>query len=378
MKRDIARMMVYSAIPMVVSLFLSWIIPSWLVPYLWFLSLVAAIGIAVIDWILEYQPRLAWELYNGHALTGWPVEQVRKLSDRQVPRQSVGPAGEISSDWPPELRVRDKRALDLLAARLKQRIFGHDDAIDAMAAELGTIVTRNRPRDNKPWLRFLCVGGEALGKQSLATLLGQGLCPNTFAFRAAITADGLDTGKLLSHVKSKPCSTLIIDGLEKADEETIRSIGEMMDGRPFTDEHGNYVSLRDCQVFLLSHRVVSAKDAELLQGGFTMTIDTIARICGLGNDFVFKTQGQFLFRFPQIPEQLKDLIDIVEAAFKKTARLMDFPIETARIPADVVKNEIDKVVKLGNYSQLAPRIENYLRRNREVLLRQTGTRGEMR
>jgi len=379
MNRDIARMVLLASVPMLVSLILSWIIPSWLVPYLWFVSVVAAIIIAVIEWILEYHgheygSNLAWQLYDGHPVTGWPVEQVRKLSGRQVPRPAnrIAATGEVVSDWPRELQVRDKQALAALGARVKDRIFGHDAALDGMISDLGFIVTVNRPRDNRPWLRFILVGDEALGKGSLAILLGQGLCSNQiFAFRATITADGFDIGKLLAHVKAKPCSIILFDGIEKANNDTVQLIGDILDGRALADEHGHNVSFRDCQVFLLSHRTISVQDVQVLTAGYTVTIDSFAQICNLKTDFIYKTQGQFLFRFPQLPDQLSDLIDIVEAAFRKTARVMNFPIENVIIPPTVVSNEIEKVRKLGNYSQLEPRIENYLSRNREQLLAST-------
>jgi hypothetical protein len=373
MTPDIPRIILYSAVPFVASLILSRIVPDALVPWLWLLSAFVAGVIAAAEWILEYHghehgSNLAWRLYDGHPWTGWPMEQVRRLADRQVPR--LVEAGGPSSQWPRELVVRDRKALAVVRERLKERIFGHDEVIDAIIAELGTIVAASRPSDTRPWLRFLFVGGEALGKRSLAVSLGQRLSPGMSVIVVSVGADGFDTGKLLSHVKAHPASIVIFDGLDRAGSNAIDIIGQILDGRALPDEHGHAVTFRDCQVFLLSHHVVTPENAARLAGGFTVTVETVAQICGVSTGFIFKTQGQFVFSFPNVqePSGVNDLIEIVRAAFEKTAGVLNIPLANAHIPSEDVTHEIKKVVQVRNFSELGPRVERYLRRNKEKLV----------
>jgi len=172
----------------------------------------------------------------------------------RIPQRSVG---ESEKD-----KLRD------LEMRLKQRIFGQDDAIAAVVKA----VKRSRAgfrADGKPVANFLFAGPTGVGKTELARQLAEILGVTMLRFdmseyqekytvsRLIGSSPGYvgyeDGGQLTDAVRKQPHAVVLLDEIEKAHPDIFNILLQIMDYATLTDNQGRKADFRNVILIMTSN-----------------------------------------------------------------------------------------------------------------------------
>ncbi|GBU29011.1 ATP-dependent Clp protease ATP-binding protein [Treponema sp. R8-4-B8] len=172
----------------------------------------------------------------------------------RIPQRSVGES--------------EKDKLKDLEARLKQRVFGQNDAISAVVKA----VKRSRAgfrADGKPVANFLFVGPTGVGKTELARQLAEimGIAMLRFdmsEYQEKYTISRLigsspgyvgyeDGGQLTDAVRKQPHAVVLLDEIEKAHSDIFNILLQIMDYATLTDNQGRKADFRNVILIMTSN-----------------------------------------------------------------------------------------------------------------------------
>ena len=184
----------------------------------------------------------------------------------------------------PERQVNndDRQALADLETKLKQVVFGQDDAVKQITTAI-KVARAGLGSPHKPMGSFLFTGPTGVGKTELAKQLAQVLGLHFLRFDMSEYMErhtvsrligappgyvGFDQGGLLTEAISKtPHSVLLLDEIEKAHPDVFNVLLQVMDHGTLTDNNGKQSDFR--HVILIMTSNVGARDLEKGRVGFT-------------------------------------------------------------------------------------------------------------
>jgi ATP-dependent Clp protease ATP-binding subunit ClpA len=185
---------------------------------------------------------------------GLPVIETVVAKIARIPERSVG--------------ENEKDRLRFLESRLRERIFGQDEAVKAVAEA----VKRSRAgfRDpNKPVANFLFAGPTGVGKTELARSLADilGVSMHRFdmsEYQEKHTVSRLigsppgyvgyeDGGLLTDAVRKQPHSVVLLDEIEKAHQDIYNILLQIMDYATLTDNNGRKADFRNVVLIMTSN-----------------------------------------------------------------------------------------------------------------------------
>jgi ATP-dependent Clp protease ATP-binding subunit ClpA len=183
-----------------------------------------------------------------------PVIETVVSKIARIPQRSVG---ESEKD-----KLRD------LETRLRQRVFGQDEAIAAVVKA----VKRSRAgfrADGKPVANFLFAGPTGVGKTELARQLAEILGVTMLRFdmseyqekytvsRLIGSAPGYigydDGGQLTDAVRKQPHAVVLLDEIEKAHSDIFNILLQIMDYATLTDNQGRKADFRNVILIMTSN-----------------------------------------------------------------------------------------------------------------------------
>jgi ATP-dependent Clp protease ATP-binding subunit ClpA len=196
--------------------------------------------------------------------------------------QQVAKISKVSKDM---LDVSQKDSYKTLDARIKDKVFGQDDAIDKMVESILVSKAGLREHD-KPIGSFLLVGPTGVGKTETAKRLSECLDVELVRFdmseymeRHSVSkligappgyvghAEGkLGQGMLLAEVEENPNCVLLLDEVEKAAPEVLQVLLQVMDDGKLTGATGKVVDFTNVVLLMTSN--LGAANAESLKIGF--------------------------------------------------------------------------------------------------------------
>jgi ATP-dependent Clp protease ATP-binding subunit ClpA len=185
---------------------------------------------------------------------GLPLIETVVARIARIPERSVG--------------ENEKDKLRLLESRLKERVFGQDEAVEAVVQA----VKRSRAgfRDpDKPVANFLFAGPTGVGKTELARSLADilGVSMHRFdmsEYQEKHTVSRLigsppgyigyeDGGLLTGAVRKQPHSVVLLDEIEKAHEDIYNILLQIMDYATLTDNNGRKADFRNAVLIMTSN-----------------------------------------------------------------------------------------------------------------------------
>lgn len=166
----------------------------------------------------------------------------------------------------------DIERLKELASRLKGKVIGQDEAVDAVARA----IRRNRAgfdEGNRPIGSFLFVGPTGVGKTELAKQLALDmfgskdaiirLDMSEYSDRTAVskligTTAGYvgyddNNNTLTERVRRNPYSIVLLDEIEKADPQVITLLLQVLDDGRLTDGQGNTINFKNTVIIATSN-----------------------------------------------------------------------------------------------------------------------------
>ena len=247
------------------------------------------------------------------------------------------------------------KRVDRLADRLKERLIGQDEAVDAVARAIkrnrAGIAYKRRP------VSFIFAGPTGVGKTELVKLLAADLfdSPETLirldmsefmekhsVSRIIGAPPGYvgydDAGQLTEKIRRKPYSVVLFDEIEKAHPDVMNILLQILDDGPITDARGKKVNFENTVIVMTTNAGAVGVDAPL---GFST--DSASTAEGKTE----KALSQFLR--PEFINRVDEIItfrSLDEDDFVKIAKIM---------LGDLVKTLAEKEITL-TYSDDAVRV----------------------
>jgi ATP-dependent Clp protease ATP-binding subunit ClpB len=217
--------------------------------------------------LLELQKALEAENVRLH-----DTQAKRKMLKEEVDEEDIA---EVVSKWTgiPVSKMLEGEIQKLLHMddRLKQRVVGQDEAIEAVS----NAVRRARAGiqdPNRPIGSFMFLGPTGVGKTELAKALAEFLFDDENAmiridmseYQERHTVSRLigappgyvgyeEGGQLTEAVRRRPYSVVLFDEVEKAHPEVFNLLLQLLDDGRLTDSHGKTVDFRNTVVIMTSN-----------------------------------------------------------------------------------------------------------------------------
>jgi ATP-dependent Clp protease ATP-binding subunit ClpA len=213
----------------------------------------------------------------------------------------------------------EKEQLGDLTIELKERIYGQDGAVDAVASAI-KLSRAGLKEPNKPVGSFLFAGPTGVGKTELARQLAEvlGVSFQRFdmsEYQERHTASrligappgyvGFDQGGLLTDtVNRNPHCVLLLDEIEKAHPDIYNLLLQVMDHASLTDNNGKKADFRN--VILIMTTNAGARDASVRTVGFGTRGGEHKQDAALSRTFSpeFRNRLDALVKFGPLPEEV--------------------------------------------------------------------------
>ncbi len=201
-------------------------------------------------------------------------EELAALKAKGEPTLTMDNLARVIELWTkiPASKIREEefKRLSELSQRLKKKIIGQDEAIEAVAAA----IRRNRvgisPK-HKP-VSFIFVGSTGVGKTELVKQLAEDLfnAPESlirldmseFMEKHSVSRIigsppgyvGYDeAGQLTEKIRRKPYSVVLFDEIEKAHPDVLNVLLQILDDGQITDAHGRKVNFENTVIVMTSN-----------------------------------------------------------------------------------------------------------------------------
>ena len=249
-----------------------------------------------------------------------------------------------------KLTIDEKTKLANIDKTLKESIIGQDEAID----EICRTIKRNRvglSNKSKPIGTFLCVGQSGVGK----TLLAKKIAEEVFGDENALiridmseyseknsvsklmgTSPGYigfeNGGQLTEAVKHKQHCVLLLDEIEKADQEVYNVFLQLFDEGRMTDGAGQTINFKNVIIFMTSN-VGTKTAAEFGHGiGFNSNVNENKRSI-IEKEIKKKFSPEFINRINKIiyfnnlsEDNLKNIVKLELNKFNKKLKDIKYNI----------------------------------------------------
>ena len=268
------------------------------------------------------------------------------------------------------LSSNEKEHIAQINTILKKQIIGQDEAVDTICKS----IKRNRvglSNESKPINVSLLVGPTGVGKSLLAKKIAEEVFGSEknmiridmseFSEKSSIskligTSAGYvgygDTNQLTDKVKNKPYCVILLDEIEKANEEIYNLLLQVFDEGRLTDGQGSVVSFKKT-IILMTSNVGAKSSDELGQGiGFVTKADENKKSI-IEKSLKQKFNPEFLNRIDSIihfnPLSEDDLKKIIKLELDMLIKRLNKNNLNLEINDDIIKFIYDKAIEEKKY-----------------------------
>ncbi len=268
--------------------------------------------------------------------------ELDRLTAKGQPELTMDNLARVIELWTkiPASKIREEefQRLSQLDQRLKSKIVGQDQAIEAVAAA----IRRNRvgisPK-HKP-VSFIFVGSTGVGKTELVKQLADDLfnAPESlirldmseFMEKHSVSRIigsppgyvGYDeAGQLTEKIRRKPYSVILFDEIEKAHPDVLNVLLQILDDGQITDAHGRKVNFENTIIIMTSNAGSDRKEGSM---GFNKSVNE------QGRERAMKALQEFLR--PEFINRVDEIVyfnKLTVENFRPIARLMLDELKTS-------------------------------------------------
>ncbi|MDR2965123.1 MAG: ATP-dependent Clp protease ATP-binding subunit ClpA [Treponema sp.] len=292
----------------------------------------------------------------------------------------------------------EKDKLKDLERRLKERIFGQDDAIAAVVKA----VKRSRAgfrADGKPVANFLFAGPTGVGKTELARQLAEILGVSMIRFdmseyqekysisRLVGSAPGYigyeEGGQLTDAIRKQPHAVVLLDEIEKAHTDIFNILLQIMDYATLTDNQGRKADFRNVILIMTSNAgareigkgligfgdriqddsAINNAVEKLFTPEFRNRLDAVVRFGHLSRDIMFSIVQKEIDAFTVQLAEKSVTLTVTEGCMEKLAEegySKEFGARNAnRLIEDKIKSFFVDEVLFGSLSEGGSAIVDY-------------------
>ncbi len=283
------------------------------------------------------------------------LDGLSSLGEPQLTMDNLARVIELWTKIPAsKIREEEFKRLSELDQRLKRKVVGQDQAIDAVSAA----IRRNRvgisPK-HKP-VSFIFVGSTGVGKTELVKQLADDLfnAPESlirldmseFMEKHSVSRIigsppgyvGYDeAGQLTEKIRRKPYSVVLFDEIEKAHPDVLNVLLQILDDGQITDAHGRKVNFENTVIVMTSNAGSDKKEGTV---GFNKTAGEMDK------NRAMKALQQFLR--PEFINRVDEIVcfnKLSEEDFLPIARLMLDELKASMKEKGLTMNYDDAAVK---------------------------------
>ena len=208
-------------------------------------------------------------------------EEIGELRAKPKPVLNIEKLARIIELWTKipasKIQAQEYTQLQELAPRLKKRIIGQDEAVDAVAAA----IRRNRVgiSPKKRPVSFIFVGSTGVGKTELVKCLADELFDSVDSLIRLDMSEYMEkhsvskiigsppgyvgydeAGQLTEKIRRKPYSVILFDELEKAHPDVLNILLQILDDGRITDAQGRTVNFENTVIVMTSNAGSDRKD----------------------------------------------------------------------------------------------------------------------
>ena len=217
-------------------------------------------------------------------------QRLIQLRAQAKPQLTVDDLALVIERWTkiPASKVRQQEfeRLNHLESRLKSRVVGQDEAVDAVAAAIRRSRAGVSPK-RKP-VSFIFVGPTGVGKTELVKCLAADLFDTPDALIRLDMSEYMEkhsvsrligappgyvgydeAGQLTEKIRRRPYSVVLFDEIEKAHPDVLNVLLQILDDGVATDSQGRRVSFENAVIIMTSNAGSDRKDGSV---GFGRTI----------------------------------------------------------------------------------------------------------
>jgi hypothetical protein len=256
----------------------AWFVVTLLLKVSWWLVLLVVVlaGVmAVIQWMLRYDRVRLARLYKQPSCKP-VIDLVCRLTREQPPMETVPAAAPDRPAQPEEMLSLKQRAdFEQAAQKLMKAVRGHDAIIQRVLSHLEKNIALRARRQGQggapPLGIYLLVGGEGIGKRSLAVRLGRllynkggilDLDLKEYPEAAALFGSSSSEGALVGPIKTKPYHTVILENIDQASPKVLEWLAPLLATGSCRDEStGTTVSFQHCLFVLTASKCLDQLEA---------------------------------------------------------------------------------------------------------------------
>ncbi|MBQ9979879.1 MAG: ATP-dependent Clp protease ATP-binding subunit [Oscillospiraceae bacterium] len=260
------------------------------------------------------------------------LQELEREGRPEITTENLARIIEMWTDIPASnIQVQEYERLSGMDTRLKSRIIGQDEAVEAVTAAIRRkrvgISPKKRP------VSFIFIGSTGVGKTELVKCLAQDLFSSVESLIRLDMSEYMEkhsvskiigsppgyigydeAGQLTEKIRRKPYSVILFDEIEKAHPDVLNILLQILDDGLITDAHGRQVNFSNTVIIMTSNAGSDRSEGTV---GFGLTVNE------QGKAKAIKALEEFLR--PEFINRVDDVIcfnRLTEENFKSIAAIM--------------------------------------------------------